>query len=214
MKIITPIASSWTGSQGNRATPVTLSPLADIMKLSFQDSKNYAGILDLPTLCKLQREFTIEYSAKMVASESQKGQRTSTKKATVNSTHDCLVRILVYGVKSEGPAVSNLLSEASLYLQHPSSTELYKHVDYQNPHYLLRPGSQIPKLEALSLSTERNSVARDEALDEVHKSYLMQIFDSANAPVSSLNVTSSPRLKTMLKEQVTVSLHNVNHLLI
>jgi hypothetical protein len=199
VKIITHIASSWTGSQGNRATPVTLSPLADIVKLSFQDSKKYAGILDLPTLCKLQKEFTIEYTAMIVASGSQKGQRTGAT-TTVNSTHDCLVRIVVYGVKSEGPAVSNLLSEAGLYLQHPSSTELYKHVDYQNPHYLLRPGSQIPKLEALSLSTDRNDVARDEALDEVHKSRLMQIFNSANGPVSSLNVTFSPRLKSILKE--------------
>jgi len=184
-----------------KVTPVTISPLADIMKLSFQDSKKYAGILDLPALCKLQEEFTIEYTAKMVASESRKSQLTGTGKTAIpSSTHDCLVRIVVYGLKLEEYAVGKMLSDAGLYLQHPSATELYRHVDYSNPHYLLRPGSQIPKLEVLSISADRNNAATADSLDEAHKSRFMQIFNSANGPISPFNARPSPRLKSALKE--------------
>jgi hypothetical protein len=182
-------------------TPVTISPWADVMKLSFQDSKKYAGILSLPALCKLQEEFTIEYTAKMEALKCRNNPRAGTGKATLpNSTHDCLVRIVVYGVKSEGYAVSKLLSDAGLYLQHPKTTELYRHIDYWNPHYLLRPDSQIPKLEALSISADSNNVAATDTLDEAYKSCFIQIFNSADGPITPLNARPSPRLKSILKE--------------
>ncbi|PVH83872.1 hypothetical protein DL98DRAFT_558686, partial [Cadophora sp. DSE1049] len=186
------------------ATPVTLSPLADIIKLCFLGSGKYAGFLDLPALCKLQKEFTIEYTAVMIASNSQKDKLTSTKTTESHNTYDCLVRIVVNGVKSEERAVSKLLSEAGLILQHPFSTELYRYVHYHNPHYLLRPGSQMPTLEALFLLTDRTNVVSDTSLDEVEKSRFMQIFNSANGPASTWNVTPSPRLRSTLKDhQVT-----------
>lgn len=171
------------------------------MKLSFQDSGKYAGILALPSLYKLQEEFNINYTANLVVSGSRKDQRTASGKATMpNSAHDCSVRIIVYGVKSEGNSVGHLLSDAGLYLQHPSAAELYRHVDYWNPHYLLRPGSQMPKLETLSISPDVKDVTTTDSTDEAHKSRFMQIFNSANGPNSHLNPTSSPRLKSRLKE--------------
>ncbi|KAF8862893.1 hypothetical protein BDZ45DRAFT_702737 [Acephala macrosclerotiorum] len=175
------------------------------MKLSFQDSRKYAGILSLPALCKLQEEFNIDYVANMVASGSRKDQRTASRKATIlNSAHDCSVRIVVYGVKSEKYSVGHLLSDAGLYLQHPSDAELYRHVEYWNPHYLLRPGSQMPKLEDLSISPDLSSVTKIDSLDETHKSRFIQIFNSANGPSNPINQKSSPRLKSALKDhQVT-----------
>ncbi|KAE8448033.1 hypothetical protein EG329_009956 [Mollisiaceae sp. DMI_Dod_QoI] len=129
--IIAQTTSSWTGDKGTKVTPVTLSPFGDVMKLSFQDSRKYAGILALSALCKLQQEFNIDYSANMVASGSQKDQRAISGKSTMNnSAHDCSVRIVVYGVKSQQHSVSQLLSDAGLYLQHPSATELYRPINY------------------------------------------------------------------------------------
>lgn len=195
------ITSSWTGSQGTKVTPVTVNPFGDVMKLYFQDSMKYAGILALPVLCKLQEEFNIDYTANMVASGSRSGQRAATEKVTMpNSAHECSVRIVVYGVKSEQNSVGQLLSDAGLYLQHPSAAELYRHVDYWNPHYLLRPGSEMPKLEALSTCPDLNVATTTESLDESLKSRFTQIFNSANGPGSPLNPASSPRLKSTLKE--------------
>ncbi len=171
------------------------------MKLSFQDSNDYAGILALPALCKLQEECTIEYTANMVALGSQKDEKSVKGKATTpNATHNCSIRIVVYGVKSQESSVSQLLSDADLYLQHPSATELYRHVDYWNPHYLLRPGSQMPTLESLSISLDGNNVTTTDSIDEMDKSRFMQIFNSANGPSGPLNPIPSPRLKSTLKE--------------
>ncbi|KAH8597909.1 hypothetical protein B0O99DRAFT_684615 [Bisporella sp. PMI_857] len=44
--------TSCSSSQGMKLTPVTLNSFGDIMTLSFQDSRKYAGILALPVLCK------------------------------------------------------------------------------------------------------------------------------------------------------------------
>jgi hypothetical protein len=201
LEIIAPTTSSWDGNQGMKVTPVTLSPFGDVMKLYFQDPRKYAGILALPALQKLQEEFNIDYTANMVAPGSRKGQGTASGKAKPpNSVHDYSVRIVVYGVKSEGNPVGLLLSDAGLYLQHPSTTELYRHVNYWNPHYLLRPGSQMPKLEDLSISPNVSDANTTESMDEAHKSRFMQIFNSANGPNSSLNPTPSPRLRSGLKE--------------
>ncbi|KAH8597908.1 SNF2 family N-terminal domain-containing protein [Bisporella sp. PMI_857] len=117
-----------------------------------------------------------------------------------NSAYEYSVRITVYGVKSEGDCVGQLLSDAGLYLQHPSAAELYRHLEYRNPHYLLCPGSQIPKLEALSISPEASSVAATDSMDEAHKTRFMQIFNSAKEPNAPLKSTPSPRLKSRLKE--------------
>lgn len=201
MKIIAETTSSWTGSQEMKVTPVTLSPFGNIMKLSYHEDKKYAGILNLPILCKLQEEFTIEYTAQMVALESRKSQRTGTGKPTLpHSTYNCSVRIVVYGCKSEKNSVSQLLSKAGLFLQHPSAAELDKHVDYGNPHYLLRPGSQMPKLENLSLSPNVNNVTTADLMNESQKSRFMQIFNSASGPSNLLAPPCSPRLKSILNE--------------
>jgi hypothetical protein len=201
VKIVARTACSWTITQDIKVAPVTLTPFGDIMKLSFQDSKKYAGILTLPALCKLQEECTIEYAANMVAFESRRDQKSVKGKATTpNAAHDCSVRIVVYGVKSQESSVSQLLSDADLYLQHPSAAELYRHVDYWNPHYLLRPGSQMPKLKSLSIPLDGNNLTATNSIDETRKSRFMQIFNSANGPSSHLNPISSPRLKSTLKE--------------
>ena len=201
MKIIAQTTSSWSGGEATNVTPITLSPFGDVMKLSFQDSKKYAGILAMPALCKLQEECSIEYMASMMVSEPEKGHRTTPKKATtLDSANDCSVRILVYGVKEEKEAVSQLLSDAGMCLQHPSATEVCRRVDYWNPHYLTRPGSQMPKLETLSIYSDTKGISTPYYMDETQKSHFMQIFNSANGPSDHPSVRSSHRLTAGLKE--------------
>lgn len=200
LKIIAHTTSSWTGSQGTKAAPVVLRPFGDVMKLGFQDGK-YAGILALPVLCKVKETSNIDYTATLVTSASGKDQRiASAKVKTPGSTHDCSVRILVHGVRSEGRSIGLLLSDAGLYLQHPSAAEIYRNVDYWNPHYLLRPGSQMPKLGSLSISPDTSSAITTKSMDETHQSLFMQVFNSANGSSSLVNPTPSPRLKSALKE--------------
>lgn len=170
------------------------------MKVYFQDSSKYAGILVLPVLCRLQEECTIEYTANMVALGSRKDEKPVKRKATATiAAHDCSIRIAVYGLKSQQSHVSQLLSDADLCLQHSSAGELYRQVDYWNPHYLLRPGSQMPKLELLSISLDGNSQTTG-SLDETDKSRFMQIFNSATGPSSPLKPMLNPPLKSTLKE--------------
>jgi hypothetical protein len=86
VKIVARTACSWTITQDIKVAPVTLTPFGDIMKLSFQDSKKYAGILTLPALCKLQEECTIEYAANMVAFESRRDQKSVKRHPTPRTT--------------------------------------------------------------------------------------------------------------------------------
>lgn len=112
------------------------------------------------------------------------------------------VRIVIYGLVAEKKEVGAVLSDAGLYFQHPLPTEYDGKLPYINPHYLLRPGSQMPSLEGLSISGPEGSKVVD-LLDDVSKGRLMRIFDMAQGPESPLQITPSPRLKSTLKRYVT-----------
>ena len=181
------------------STAVVLSPFGDVIKLSFEDSGKYAGILALPILCKLKIEFAIEYTATIALSDCEHSQRIASKKNKKrDTTYKVDVRIVIYGAKAEQSSVSQILSDAGLYLQHPLATELCKDVEYWNPHLLLRPGSQMPKLGTLSISMGTNQVTTSESIEETQKNRFMQIFNSANGPNGHSSVKPSSRLKTVL----------------
>ena len=76
--------------------------------------------------------------------------------------------------------------------------ELDRPIEYWNPHYLTRPGSQMPSLAALSITQGVSHEVVAESIDETQKSRSMQLFNSANGPSKHLNVTPSPRLMTRL----------------
>ena len=201
MKITVNAMSSFTGSQGIKVVPVDIRPFGDILKLYFQDSTKYAGLLTLPVLSKLLDEFSVKFTATLVASQprpSQASQRGKMK--NLGPTQECSVRIIVYGLKCEKSAVGNLLSDASLFLQQPSAADCIREVEYCNPHYLVRPGSQMPKLDELSISSDVQNAAMLETLDEASKNRFMRIFDFANDTNIPSQVIPSPRLLSTLKE--------------
>ncbi|KAI1079678.1 SNF2 family N-terminal domain-containing protein [Whalleya microplaca] len=198
----TPI-SSFSSTTGTSVAPVNVKPFGGNIKLNFQDSNKYAGILVLPVLCRLLDDFTVRLEATLI-SESHQKPKSKKQKAVVSK--ECSIRIIVYGMKGDKHNIGNLLSDAGLCFQHPSALECDEHVEYCNPHYLLRPGSQMPALENLSLTAENPRSPQSDKLDEANMARLLRIFDSAGADESEASVTvdPSPRLSsTLMEHQLT-----------
>jgi hypothetical protein len=193
--------SSFKSSSGMNQVPVSIAACGDMLKLSFHDSNKYAGLITSPALSMLLKDWCIQLNATLMAPHDKRDQ--ALEKAKILKTYlprECSVRIIVYGLTSERVAVGNLLSDAGLYLQHPSPSEYDGHVKYINPHYLLRPGSHMPKLERLSVYSNSGTPKSSEYLDEANKSRFMRIFDLANEVGSSLTVEPSHRLRSTLEE--------------
>ena len=192
--------SSFTGDQGSNIAPVKTRPCRDILKLYFQDSNKYAGLIALPALCSLLDNFPVKFSASLIASPSKPSSTRVKSTKTSFASRECSVRIIIHGPKSEKCAVGEFLSSASLYLQQPSATERETDAEYCNPHYLVRPGGQLPALEELAISSDTRSKEASETLDEVEKSKLLRLFDSTDDFGVASQLIASPRLQSTLKE--------------
>lgn len=192
--------SSFTGDQGSNIAPVKIRSCRDILKLYFQDSNKYAGLIALPALCNLLDNFPVKFSATLTASPSKPSPTRVRSTKTSFASRECSVRIIIHGPKSGKCAVGELLANASLYLQQPSATERETDAEYCNPHYLVRPGGQLPALEELAISSETRSKGAFETLDEVEKSRLLRLFDSTDDFGVASQLIASPRLRSTLKE--------------
>ena len=192
--------SSFSGDQGSYIAPVRIRPCGDILKLYFKNTNKYAGLLALPALCSLLHSYLVEFSATLIASPSKPSKIRVRNTKTGSATYECSVRIIVYGLKSEKSAVGQLLSNASLYLQHPSATECGIDAEYCNPHYLVRPECQLPELEELSISSATRTKEASETLNEAEKSKLLRVFDSTDDFGVASQLVASPRLRSTLKE--------------
>lgn len=172
-----------------------------MIKLNLQGSNEYAGIVNLPILGKILKEYSVKFAATIVAAPSRyNAGRERDKKNNLGRPQICSVRIVVYGLGTEISAVGDMLSNADLYLQQPSASECERDIEYSNPHYLVRPGSKMPNLSDLSISSDTGSKITPEKLDEVNKSRLLQLFDVANDTSIRAHFAPSPRLSSSLKE--------------
>ncbi len=195
------MSSAFESSSGMKQVPVSIAAYGDMLKLFFQDSKKYAGLLNSPALSVLLENRHIQLDATLIAPPDKKNQGSKkVREQKTSSPRECPVRIIVYGLASERIAVGNILSDADLYLQHPSPCEYDRHVEYINPHYLLRPGSQMPELEDLSINSASGAQKPSEPLDEVNRSRFIRIFDLANEVGGPLTVKPSHRLRSILQE--------------
>jgi hypothetical protein len=200
VKIVADALSSFSGDKDGCIAPVTIRPCRDILKLYFQDSNKYAGLIAIPTLCKLLDKFIVEFSATLIRSPPKPSPATVKNSKKRLTSYDHSVRIVVYGLRGEESAVSELLSNAGLYLQHPSATECDTDIEYCNPHYLVRPGGQLPALEELRIFSDTRSIKAFEMLNEIEKNRLLRVFDSTDDFVAPAYVIASPRLRSTLKE--------------
>jgi hypothetical protein len=181
--------------------PVTLRTLGDMVMLNFQDSSKYAGVINQPFLCKILEKENVKFVATLTTSPLPKDQeRNGEKKKYPVKPQDCSVRIVIYGLFSERSVVGDMLSSAGLYLQQPSVSECDRNTEYSNPHYLIRPGSNMPRLEDLSIHSDIRNITTSERLDEVNRNRLSQLFDTANDSGIRSQITPSPRLCSSLKE--------------
>jgi hypothetical protein len=155
----------------------------------------------MPGLCSLLDGFEVKLKAFLIPSRSDSTTKdTKRKNDKENSFWGYSIRILVYGLMIERDAVGEHLSEADLHLQQPQAMECDISVEYSNPHYLVRPGGQMPKLEDLSLDSNSGGAEQPVRLSETTKGRLLRIFDSADGLGASASVATSPRLRSDLME--------------
>lgn len=172
--------------------------------LRTQASNRHAGILDDPKLLRILAQFPLRLNATLLLSESGVKQPTEIKSRNQTSTHSIgnhRVRIAVHGYRTDKKAIGKGLSKANIFLQHPSAAEVLPEVEYDNPHYLLRPGAEMPRIEDLSIDIDNEIPSQTELEDETKSSNLLRIFESAGADgeaAISLKATPSPRLRSTL----------------
>ncbi|KAH3574796.1 hypothetical protein KXV95_007224, partial [Aspergillus fumigatus] len=182
---------------GKNSARVNIDPFGDVLKLSFKNSGQYAGIVSIAVLATLLEQHTIKLAGTLLAPSDPK---------EANSQPSAVIRIILYGREDEKGAVGACLSEAGVYLQHPRDTEYDHRIPYVNPHFLVRPGGEMPKLEDLILSDDEEHPQSSELLTKDEKSEIMRIFDSANIVNGPYQASSSSRLTSALKEHQMVAL--------
>jgi len=121
------------------------------------------------------------------------------------------VRIVIHGFLSDKTVIGDTLSNSNLFLQHPYESECLPGASYQNPHYFVRPGYSMPKLEDLQISSYGSNGSMNHQsnghLTEADKSQLLKLFETAMDVGSTANIIKpSPRLVTTLKGHQRIAL--------
>lgn len=178
---------------------MTLEALETKLKLSSQDTQKYAGIINNTTLARIFREFTIKADAKLVTSTNSRKETSKKEVKSFRLPVDRPVRIVLYGLATDQYTIGNILGNAGFYFQHPLASEYDSSMPYCNPHYLLRPGSQLPTLEEDSITRCDRKVEPD-LLNASNKGRFMRLFDEASEIILKTSIKPSSRLKSTLKE--------------
>lgn len=184
--------SSTSIDERTSRVPITIRICGSLLKLYFEASNTYAGLIDAPTLSKLVQSFSVTLVATLTAPQRKE------KKCESIPSNERTVHIVIYGLLREMDAVGNFLSDGGHYLQHPS--EYDTRLDYVNPQYLVRPGSPMPRLDGVAFTTVSKFSSCKEILDENVTNQLLHVFDSANGPNMFSEIRPSPRLRTCLQE--------------
>lgn len=191
--------SSFEGHKGALHAPVTLEALETKVKLSSQDTQKYAGIINNATLAKILRKFTIKADAKLVTPTNSRKKTSKKEVQNFRLPVDCPVRIVLYGLATDQYTIGDILGNAGFYFQHPLPSEYDSSMQYCNPHYLLRPGSQLPTLEEDS-ATRCDRKVESDLLSASNKGRFMRLFDEASDLILKTSIEPSSRLKSTLKE--------------
>ncbi|KAI3336984.1 hypothetical protein HD806DRAFT_528566 [Xylariaceae sp. AK1471] len=183
------------------ASEVKLIPCGDMFKMYYEDTRKYAGLLALPAL----RDLLATYQTKLKGYLSMVKQNTLVPggrkgKANPHCAREYSLRILVYGLWHDKNAVGEFLSDSGLFLQHPTGAECDLNINYFNPHYLVRLGGEMPRIEELSLEEDDQSAESTSIMDDVAKNRLLRMFDHADGAEAVVDVRPSSRLQTPLME--------------
>lgn len=200
---------------GIHSVAVNLKPFGGILILQNQNSGAHVGILNNYRLVNALRQLRLKMDATVISEIEdlrESGKLKMKKSAPPKAAQKCSIRIILYGHLNDKLAVGDLLSDAGFFLQHPYAAEIIPEVQYDNPHYLLRPGAEMPKLEHLHLDNVDDSPTQTEPGNEISKSRFLQIFETAEADggtVTAVKTSPSPRLRSPLMRYETVR-HTMN----
>ena len=89
----------------------------NLLKLYYEASNKYAGLVDSPALSRLRQDFTTTLAATLIAPAREKEQKQQPR------PRQTTVEIVIYGLRKDMDAVGNFLSEDGLYLQHPKECD-------------------------------------------------------------------------------------------
>ncbi|RYP70475.1 hypothetical protein DL771_005412 [Monosporascus sp. 5C6A] len=185
--------------------PVTIRSDGEVLSLCFADSDRFAGIITSRGLKKLLDRHTVRLTAALCCEQppGHKKMRISKKSRDSASKwrlEDAVARVVVYGRMEDKDDIANLLSDAGLFFQQPALDEYDPGVPYFNPHLLLRPGAEMPKIEGLSISDPQRAATNGGLLDEVNQGRIWRIFDLASGAGTSVVAAASPRLRSTLRK--------------
>ncbi|KAK1999386.1 hypothetical protein LX36DRAFT_483323 [Colletotrichum falcatum] len=125
--IQTSVTTSFTRKEDTAPVPVRLTPSANFLKIYFEGTNKYAGIVTLPVLSRLLTESTTKLDATlrcMPRDSRPKVSRKNDKHADkFRPNSQASLRLVVYGAMKESAKIGRLLSDADLYLQHPAANE-------------------------------------------------------------------------------------------
>ncbi|RYP15859.1 hypothetical protein DL765_005473 [Monosporascus sp. GIB2] len=96
--------------------------------------------------------------------------------------------------------IANPLSDAGLFFQHPALDEYDPGVPYFNPHLLLRPGAEMPKIERLSISDSQRASTKGGLLDEVNQGEDLETIRSCERSRDISSGDSKPEAEVYIAE--------------
>ncbi|KAH3982488.1 hypothetical protein HBI56_015260 [Parastagonospora nodorum] len=198
-----PVTSASQGDELDEPTPIDLEELGEMVKIKRQTCGKYAGMIRLSVLSRILGDGAVQASATLIKTTPDPSESTGKKGSTL--WHSYTARIVLAGLQQDRNRVGKLLSDSHQFLQHPYMEECGE-LEYCNPHYLVRPGASMPKLQGttsfVSASTKPFS-----SLTELNKSRVLRIFDRVGLEGderSRFHNSISPRVKSDLKQhQIT-----------
>lgn len=180
--------------------PVNARIHGDLLKFHLPKSDNYVGLLQSRALTRLAENFEVSFSPVL----QKPGEDT---KPSIYGPRKVKMHIVIYGILTEFDAVGSSLSDDGLYLQHPSQFD--DSVPYQNPHFLLPPGFEMPNHKSTKIVHCPSLTDTDDCGDHLDRKKLhavLRTFDCANGPATYTKFGPSLRLKTQLQEYATLCL--------
>ncbi|CAI6094506.1 unnamed protein product [Clonostachys chloroleuca] len=202
--------SAFKGKEDMKHAAVSVEPGVNMLKLSFQETGGYAGLVKSEILAELLLRNTVKFRATIFDPGAEKRIIIGKFHSKFALPRDCELRLAVYGSMADSETIGMALGDAGLYLHHPLTSDLDRGMSYYNPHFLLRPGSEMPNLEALDLGngdqTLQDHKSENCVIDEYSKAVYMRLFEKATYEDTFNQVSSSPRLRSTLKRHQRIAL--------
>ncbi len=181
--------------QNFNSGPVLVKPSGNLIRLCFAESNAFAGLFDAPVLVELIQDSGVSLDA-IFPERDLKSKRVGGASSLIPTV---TAQIIVYGNSTNMYDVGDRLSDAGLYLQHPS-TDIDPHVEYFNPQYLLAPGETFPRPTTAVAPIRGKDHPLGEMLRTQALNQLSQVFDDAIGPAQYTVVEQSRRLSATLEE--------------